>query len=157
MRFFIRWKQQDDRYRYGNVLWFDLVSRMELQNFLSTDSENPCELIYNNGSSETSNTRLHGAVTPKQTISWPTTAVQSPESHYKHYYITSCLVLYLPVLSHSIYYGQTAGSPLVRRRLPFGPDIFLFLISLSEFCYILYRSALKLQPKNCTAAINHNN
>jgi hypothetical protein len=26
----------------------------------------------------------------------------SPESHYKHYYITLCHVLYFPVLSHSI-------------------------------------------------------
>jgi len=78
--------------------------------------------IYNNGSTETSNTHLHGAVTPWQTISRPNNRSASPESHYKHYYITLGHDLYLPVLGHSIYYGQAVGTPLVRPRLPFDPD-----------------------------------
>ena len=57
-------------------IWFSTMD--EIAKFLrSTDLENLYELIYN-GSSETSKTHLHGAVTPKQAISWPPTAVQAP-------------------------------------------------------------------------------
>jgi hypothetical protein len=91
------------------MIWFSITN--EIAKFLKWKLRKP----------EKSNTHLHGAVTPKQTISWPTTAALAPNlitNIITFRYVKFYICQYSATL---IYYGQAAGSPLVRIMSAFWP------------------------------------